>query len=358
MASQRPVQTSVGCAWVQNTEPPLADRGVGMSWLNTANVPYLLETWDGANWVVQDYVTDSGQGYTTGYVMSSYQRSTLDKFIYSSETYAQLLQIFRLRVFTNGVGNNLSGYTLGGHDTGTGFSGSKIDKLTFLTEAVSTLSTTLSRIATCGFTVFSGTSGYQAGGQININASGGCISTCDKFMFISESVSGLVSTLTIAVGEMFGAVNSNSAGYGAGGALPSSAALSTINRILFSSDSISTTTSNLTFAKEESSGLWGSLSGFFLGGVQDVPTSVSYATADKLVFSSESVSSISSTLSVVLAQGASLPATNKGYISGGVNNAYSTNLSTIHKLDIQSETISLLSENTITAYFGGSGISH
>jgi hypothetical protein len=61
---------------------------------------------------------------------------------------------------------------------------------------------------------------------------------------------------------------------------------------------------------------------------------------------------------VVLAQGASLPATNKGYISGGVNNAYSTNLSTIHKLDIQSETISLLSENTITAYFGGSGISH
>jgi hypothetical protein len=135
---------------------------------------------------------------------------------------------------------------LAGYITG-GFSGSflaSIEKLTFSTEALLTISATLSAAAqgTCGFE--SDTHGYAAGGS----NSGGWISTVDKIKFSDDSKTTLGTGLSQNV-DFCAGFSSSTHGYRAGGRSSASGFSGVINKFAFSDDTRTTPAATISPAR-------------------------------------------------------------------------------------------------------------
>jgi hypothetical protein len=118
----------------------------------------------------------------------------------------------------------------------------RIDKLTFATEAKSTLSATLTAgVFELAGMADSGVAGYFAGG-LDVSARS---SRIDKITFPADTKTALTSTLTTGTWYLAGFANSAVAGYFAGGA-DASSDLSRIDKITFAADTKTTLSASST----------------------------------------------------------------------------------------------------------------
>lgn len=131
-----------------------------------------------------------------------------------------------------------------------------------------------------------GVAGYSAGGYDGAAR----LSVVDKLIFADESISSITSTLNSGTSSL-GATASLSDGYILGGLDPS--LRTNVVKLDFSDDSTSLLVSGLTTARYALQGVHSTDNGYLCGGRSSVTeTSI----IDKLVFSTDSIASIATTL--------------------------------------------------------------
>jgi hypothetical protein len=161
------------------------------------------------------------------------------KLLYSNDTRSTISSGTYGGNYKSGCSNGTTaGYLLRGSPS----SGSTLDKITFSSDTISTLSAILatnvySRAAFANGT----TAGYWAGGQP------GYVSTIDKLTFSGETASTLAATLSTNRHGASGYSNSGTAGYAAGGS--DGSVLSGIDKITYASDTKSTLSATLSAGK-------------------------------------------------------------------------------------------------------------
>jgi len=180
-----------------------------------------------------------------------------------------------------------AGYIFGGNDATTGDLTS-IQKLLYSTEARSSLSATLSRTIRRNYAIGdSGNAGYMVGGYAN--AIPGSSSRIEKLLFSTEAVSTLSDTLSTAAFDLTAAANTGSAGY----VFISRA--TEIDKITFSSDTRSTLSSFSTINNTWSSATSDSGVAAYRGGGYDAAGYL--GTLEQFSYSTETMSILSTTLS-------------------------------------------------------------
>jgi uncharacterized repeat protein (TIGR02543 family) len=180
-----------------------------------------------------------------------------------------------------------------------------IDKLLFSNDSRSTLTTTLSQTIVFQSACNSSLAGYFAGGYNFI----------DKLLFSNELRSTLTATLSQSVGNQ-SACNSTLAGYFAGGW--NSMFQSFIDKLLFSNELRSTLTATLSQTVRTQSACNSTLAGYFAGGNNDNDNYNEQSFIDKLLFSNELRSTLTSTLSQSIYYQAACNSTSVGYFAGGI----------------------------------------
>lgn len=238
------------------------------------------------------------------------------------------------------------GYFAGGRD-GSSTLLSSIAKVSFINDSTSTLSAT---IVTAKHDVIgyanSGTAGYVAGGR---NSAGTDQSSIDKLSFSNETISNLGATLGTAVSDGAGHANSGTAGYACGGySSPASAFQNKYQKLLFSNDTASTI--GATMSKTANA-----FTGFANSGTAGYVGTRNNNTFDKLTYSSETNSTISSGYSWINEAGAANSGT-AGYALGGDadGSAPFSEGTTIHKVTFSSDTTSTLGATlSVPRYDGG-----
>jgi hypothetical protein len=313
MGSQRPVSTRSGCSWVQPTEPPLIERFVGGSWLDNSDpAAMLLKTWNGANWVVQDYLVP--QSGISGYVNCN--STSLDRFAYANETISTLAGAIPDNRAQAGAFSSLqNGYMFGGTPGGVVFLNSII-RFQFSAESGSVISTTFNRSIHTAVGLESATTGYAFSDWYESAATRTQI---EKLTFSGEAVAFV--SATIVEGASVGAsINAPSAGYAAGGAKAPGVLHDKIQKLTFSGESASTLTSTLQGNIYGGVGLESATNGYHCGGNEGFTTRLS--TVAKLAFSGESTSLLASQLANGGRWiGASVNDVLRGYVASGLDNA-------------------------------------
>jgi len=197
-------------------------------------------------------------GYTAGGESSGgvQAHTSIDKLTYSSEAMSTLsasLATGRRQVaaFAN---SGTAGYVAGGNQgasSPTYYATAIIDKIAFPGDAVSVLSATLSDITrqSTGF-ANSGTAGYICLGR----ADGTIVATVDKLTFSGESRSTLGTGLSAASATNSAMANSGTAGYVAVAGAPGSYA-TTVDKFAFPGDSRSTLGTGLSSNRGECAGM-------------------------------------------------------------------------------------------------------
>lgn len=213
--------------------------------------------------------------------------TTINKLTFKDDTYTTLSATPPVGI-TQGAGSansGVAGYTYGGYEsTWT----NRIAKLNFTSDAVSTLSATIST-ATYGTSSFSdnGTAGYKTGGH----QGSAFLGAVDKLTYSDETRSSTGATM----GNLYlstGLSNKGVAGYTVGGYSWSTNFVSTVYKFVFATNSVSTPT-NYGLAQYNIVG-WenNGTAGYSAGGGESRPSTIY-----KMPFSTDSMSSISATLS-------------------------------------------------------------
>lgn len=231
-----------------------------------------------------------------------------------------------------------AGYSMGGANNLSTMH-NEIYKLTFSSEARSTLAATLDSSRGYGAGTQSTTKGYHCGGSEVVNVE---INKIDDMNFSTDASAAISATLDTGRLNM-GSVYSGSAGYLMGGT-DSSTAKNTISKLTFSGETEANISATLTVSKSGVIGVSDTLAGYRIGG--SVTTSI-----NKLTYGTEVVSTIAATLADGLYVGASLQQKgNAGYAVGGVSDAGGgAVVSSAKKLTYSGETISTPSATLDTA---------
>jgi hypothetical protein len=258
--------------------------------------------------------------------------SFIDKLLFSDESRSTLTAtLSQTAAVQSACNSSIAGYFAGG----SGYK-SYIDKLLFSDETRSTLTSTLSRSIESNFACNSTLAGYFAGG-FDVND----YSFIDKLLFSDESRSTLTATLSQTIDSQ-SACNSTLAGYFAGGA-GSSGYKSYIDKLLFSDESRSTLETVLSQTVWDQSACNSTSVGYFAGGINDNDQNF----IDKLLFSNETRSTLAATLSQSIDSQSACNSTLAGYFAGGTNYNSQTEgtsyYSFIDKLLFSNETKSTLS---------------
>lgn len=240
---------------------------------------------------------------------------------------------------------SIAGYAVGGDESG---NVTTIDKLTFATDNVVAIvsgTTVTRREFVAGFA--SDLAGYACGGT---TGGGGPthFSTIDKLLFSDDSVAVIVSGLTGTRTAGAGGFESITAGYACGGLVQNSPTISltTIDKLLFSDDSVTTITSGLTSTRQAGlTGFDSATAGYACGGA---PTTANLGVdiIDKLIFSTDNVAAITSTLTGTQCKGTSGFASHlAGYACGGRVNPSAIKVSTIDKLSFSNDSVAVNTSN-------------
>jgi len=287
-----------------------------------------------SNKTVYATFTINEAGYFAGGYNGSYYQSFIDKLLFSNESRSTLTstlsQSIRLQAACN---SSLAGYFAGGF---TPSYQSFIDKLLFSNESRSTLATILSQSidypAACNSTL----AGYFAGGWNN-----NVQSFIDKLIFSNETRSTLTTTLSQIIHSQ-SACNSTLSGYFAGGY--NGSYQSFIDKLLFSNESRSTLTAILSQSIERLSACNSSLAGYFAGGGNTCCSQTSQSFIDKLLFSSESRTTLAATLSHTIWGQSTCNSTLSGFFAGGgcYNGSIDVPYSYIDKLLFNNDTCNRL----------------
>lgn len=232
--------------------------------------------------------------------------------------------------------NRGNGYLAGGVDTS---QTNKIDKLSFSDDSISTIATTLSSSRQNGTGFASGTAGYHSNGR-----TGGAetsVTTVDKITFSNDSRSTLgTGTPT----ELYspGSWQSSDNGYVFGGLEDVSpySIESAIYKFAFSNDARSTVSDALDTGTQDATDFFSDDAGYVAGGDTTTGSGGNTDIIQKMVFSSEAVSTLVATLSSSDTAGRGVASSSAGYHCGGIDG--STNVSKIEKLSFVDDSISTL----------------
>jgi hypothetical protein len=229
-----------------------------------------------------------------------------------------------------------------------------LKKMTFATEAISTSSA--SKIGgyhynggnwgspTTGF-------GYIATGYVNGYANPPYGTTIQKLSFSTENWATISTLMPVGCGTP-ASLKSPSAGYTAGGSQAYGLGITNIQRMDFGTENVTNATSGLTSARYYGAGTYGQFNGYISGGTINYTVTESSA-VDRLSFSTEAVASLGTTLRSI---NTVMKATNSdvaGYNSGGVTwvGGYSYR-NRIDKLMFSSESMVYLATTIGTACEG------
>jgi hypothetical protein len=227
--------------------------------------------------------------------------------------------------------------------------GAQIGKLSFISETTSTSSaTTSTNNASYGGVANSGTAGYYLGGYY---AGPNRRSVIDKIIFATDTRSS-ITNLPTAVNGVTAFANQGTAAYKPGGTNQSVNPINEIAKILFSNDTVSTLGATISEARE-AQGSFGnkSVAGYVIGGTTPAVGGASQR-GDKLTFSTETNANLGSFISPKKRY---LMSFNNdavaGYSAGGDDNA--TAYATILKVAYSSDTLSTVSATLSVATSNG-----
>jgi hypothetical protein len=261
-------------------------------------------------------------GFFAGGGGNGNNQSFIDKLLFNNESRTTLSVTLSQSVNSQSACNStLAGYFAGG---GNGNLQSYIDKLLFSNESRSTLTVTLSQTVAVQSACNSSLAGYFAGGLNNNDTIH--FSYIDKLLFSNESRTILTATLSVSIRAQ-AACNSSLAGYFAGGFNPF---LSSIDKLLFSNESRTTLTATLSQSIEKFAACNSSLAGYFAGGANTCCDQADQSFIDKLLFSSETRTTLASTLSSTIWIESACNSTLAGYFAGGLYYNGSTHIPCSH----------------------------
>jgi len=288
----------------------------------------------------------AGGGYWTDAHTAQVIFSHIDKLLFSNESRSTLSSTLSRTIWGQSACNSsIAGYFAGGAYNGTiPWHQNFIDKLLFSNESRSTLTATLSLSVRGQSACNSSTAGYFGGGSNYDGDTGGYQSFIDRLIFSTESR----STLGISISQyvMYTAsCDSIVSGYFTGG-YNGLALYSFIDRLYFMDESRATLSSVLSQSVVLHSACNSSLIAYFAGGFyyDGNSTIIFKSFIDKLFFSTESRATLSTVLSQNVAGQATCNSMLAGYFSGGGNGNFSSisDSSYIDKLLFSSETRSTL----------------
>jgi hypothetical protein len=278
-------------------------------------------------------------GYFAGGNNGSYQ-SFIDKLLFSNESRSTLTATLSRSVINQSTCNSsLDGYFAGGYDGSNCYS--FIDKLLFSNDSRSTLAVILSQSVRAPSACNSTLAGYIAGG-INYNNGNIFQSFIDKLLFSNELRTTLATVLSRSVVSQ-SACNSTLAGYISGG-WNNGTYYSFIDKLLFNDESRSTLAAVLSQSIERLFACNSTLAGYFAGGGNTGGCQTSQSFIDKLLFSSESRTTLAATLSHTIWGQSACNSTLSGYFTGGgcYNGSVDVPYSYVDKLLFSDETCNRL----------------
>lgn len=247
-------------------------------------------------------------------------------------------------VLGSGFGYSGGGIT-GGGDT------LHIDRLDFLLDTISSITSTLTVSRHDGVGFASTTKGYFCGGNEDATR----FSTIEKLTFSDESIAVNTSGLTTTKRDMVAGFESTGKGYICGGI--TTVALSTIDMLTFSNEQTGALTSGLTATRQDGAGGFASTTfGYACGGKENSGATV-VSTITSLAFNTESTANISSGLSRTRGDGAGgFESSVRGYVGGGQSvNPAAIFFSTIDRLQFSNEAVSMIASNLTSTRHGGTG---
>jgi hypothetical protein len=203
-----------------------------------------------------------------------------------------------------------------------------------------------------------GVAGYICGGSTATTFN--FQTTCDKLTFSNDITAAVTSgNLSLSRGQVVGISERSSKAYYAGGISGTSGTtvkLATADKLTFSGDSTSAvTTANLSQARAAASGVTdGSTKGYWAGGYTSTVIAGLVVTGDKLTFSTDSTGAVTTAnLSLARCQGAGgSDGAVKGYFSGGQTGAAVTR---VDKITFSNDTAAALTSAVVGNYAGAGG---
>lgn len=275
--------------------------GAGASYDTTVGSTRLAFT----SWLKHPSTEAGVAGYAGGGVEAS-NVTTIDKLAFATDAVAAIvsgLTIARREIIA-GVASDLAGYACGG-TTGGGSPArfSTIDKLLFSDDSVAAITSGLSGTRNSGAAGFdSATAGYACGGLIQ-NTPTISLTTIDKIAFSDDSRTTIVSGLTGVRHDGVAGFENATAGYACGGRAIFDNGFSTIDKLTFSTDAVAVNSSSLTGTRTAGVGDFASVAaGYACGGTPDGGTTP-LSIIDKLIFSTDAVAVISSSLTLARRSG-------------------------------------------------------
>jgi len=249
--------------------------------------------------------------------------STINKLTFSTEVITTTTSLSSARRSVNGTQSSTHGYAMGGCTTA-GSSFTTTDKLDFSDDTLAALSTGLPTATHGGVSFESATKGYLAGGYTTANTN-----AIRALTFSTDGYGTLGATLNSSR-RQGGDFKSSSHGYTLGGY--TTAAVSTVEKLDLSAETLSSVTA-LSAARYDAMGLYSSTNGYALGGAGSVTT------VDKYDLSTDSRTTLGTGLATGKAAGASNLNASNGYVSGGYT---SVPVSNVQKMVFSTEVITNL----------------
>jgi hypothetical protein len=239
---------------------------------------------------------------TAGYIMGGYNSAgthtnIIRKLMFSDESSSTISATYVAPVYSAaGFANSgTAGYYTGGRDNSSPQTlRAEFRKIAFSNDAASTLSATASTASVYASAFAnSGTAGYYSGGQI---ASFHYTNRIEKLSFSGETRSVLSATLSSVRAYSMGFANSGTAGYWAGGGDESGNGITEIAKLSFSNDSLSAISSAFSPGRFDGAGVAKSgTAGYCMGGTK-TNSSTTTTQIDKVLFSTDTLSTISATI--------------------------------------------------------------
>jgi hypothetical protein len=311
MSKQQDVFTAPGPRFVGDVFPAAAENGD--SFLYTASNPKSLHVWDGnpgaGHWIFWGYLRDIADAYpgTAGYfcggqnAVHGAERALIDKLTFQTEAISSITSGLTSPRIGAQTGMTLSsGYVIGGGIQNV--PDASINRLTFSSEAVAAITSSVQySLRFVAANPQSAFAAYSAGG---CNANGGApyLASIEKLVFSSENTATVSATLTYVRGYIARGLQTPSIGYIAGGMAGSASMYAFIERLVFSGEVVSIVSSSLSVARETTAAGSSWANGYVLGGCLTGGIAVT-AVCDRVVFSSETVSACTSLLNPVCYQG-------------------------------------------------------
>lgn len=217
-----------------------------------------------------------------------------------------------------------------------------VDRFNFQNEtcnmAIATLSAS-TRYYSAG--ISSSRKGYTAGGY-GAGGSGDRLNSIESIFFVTEALSTLASTLTANKGNM-DAISNNIKGYIMGGYI-GSIGTTAIDALNLTTDIVTSNANSLNVVKFANRCIQSNLKGYSMGGDWDTYPPASYCnTIEGFPFATETASILANTLTREIISGGCVSSNLKGYLMGGYVSVGGAR-NTIEGVSFITETASLLTE--------------